>query len=158
CSPRYLKLKPVAAFSPWRPWAARPQPRSPTSPEGWSILPWLLLPRPSAQIITWKQTAMWGRSQPEGKKQLASRAFSPRPGCRAPQALIVRGKALSLEERLGVGIERPDVEPEQRDIAARRLGAHGGEQRGARASATMRGAHADLVDVDHVVGIPPRRL
>src|SRR5689334_17177280 len=56
-----------------------------------------------------------------------SRPFPPRSrrsAHAAPQALIVGGEALRLKERLGGGIERPDVEPEQCDIAARRLSAH----------------------------------
>src|SRR5262245_24852308 len=74
------------------------------------------------------------------------------PAYLAPHALIVWRKTLPLKERLGVGIERPDVEPQQCDIPARRLGPHGSDERGADALTAMRGAHPDLVQIDHFVG------
>src|SRR5690349_25155077 len=81
----------------------------------------------------------------------------PRLASPAPQALIVRGKALRLKECSGLGIERPYVERQHLDVADRGLGAHGGHERGADAAAGMRGAHADQIDVDHLASRPPRR-
>src|SRR4029077_13597505 len=93
-----------------------------------------------------------------GRTNDASRALPPGLAQFAYPAVIVGGKTLPLKERPGVGIERPDVETKQCDIPARRLRPHGADERGADAAATTGGAHADLIDVDHVVGVSPRRL
>src|SRR4029077_5253068 len=84
--------------------------------------------------------------------------WAGRAGLAVPEPLVIGGEAVAPEKAAGILVEAPDIECQERDAELLDGGPPGADQRLADALPAKLRPHADVLEIDHLIGLPPGLL